>query len=450
LLVRTGTTARGFAAAGVALLALTACGGGGEDTENGNNAAEQTTEAGSAETNVYGTDGNMGNALGESFSEEGALAGMKGTTPLTELGSDFTDRLLEIDPELQDYNYAGETYDAIIVTALAAQAAGSTDANVFKDYVNGITFGGEKCTDFESCKALLDSGDNPDYDGISGPLAFTEAGEPAVASFGLLQFGEDNQLDSDLTEFVLAGDEEGAASDEGPDPAESGTTTDDPLTIGTLLPLTGNLAFLGPPEVAGAKLAVEDVNAAGGVLGADVELVEGDSGDASTDTASQTVDRLLQRGVDAIIGAASSGVSLTVIDAITGAGVLQFSPANTSDQFTTYDDSGLYFRTAPPDTLQARALADLIIADGNNSVGILALNDPYGTGLAENTVNNLIESGLAEDDIRSITYDPQAANFDSEVQEMVDFDPDAIVVIGFEESARIIEGLNAQGIGPQR
>jgi hypothetical protein len=444
--MRTGFTARSIAVTGAALLALTACGGGGEeDTDTGTDAG---TGGEAAQTNIYGTDGNMGNALGESFTEEGALVGMKGTTPLTELGSEFTDRLLEIDPALQDYNYAGETYDAIVITALAAQAAGSTDANVFKDYVNGITFGGDVCEDYAACLAILEEGGNVDYDGVSGPLSFTDAGEPAQASFGLLQFGEDNAIDSDATEYVIAGDEANAATDEGPAPAAAGTTSPEPLIIGTLLPLTGNLAFLGPPEVAGAKLAIQDINDAGGVLGQPVQLVEGDSGDASTDTASQTVDRLLQQGVDAIIGAASSGVSLTVIDAITGAGVLQFSPANTSDQFTTYDDNGLYFRTAPPDTLQARALADMIIADGNNSVGILALNDPYGTGLAENTLNNLVESGLSEDQIRSITYDPQAANFDSEVQEMVEFDPDAIIVIGFEESARIIEGLNAQGIGP--
>ena len=447
--MRTGPTVRGVALTGAALLALTACGGGGGSEEEPA-AGSETSEGGDTATNIYGTDGNMGNALGESFSEDGALAGMKGTTPLTELSSEFTDRLLEIDPDLQDYNYAGETYDAIIVTALAAQAAGTVEANTFKEYVNGITFGGDKCEDFAACLEILNGGGNVDYDGFSGPLAFTDAGEPSVASFGLLQFGEDNALDSDLTEYVLAGNEENAASDEGPEPAAEGATSPEPLRIGTLLPLTGNLAFLGPPEVAGAKLAVQDINEAGGVLGQDVELIEGDSGDTSTDTASQTVDRLLQGGANAIIGAASSGVSLTVIDAITGAGVLQFSPANTSDEFTSYDDDNLYFRTAPPDVLQARALADLIIADGNNSVGILALNDPYGTGLAENTLNNLVESGLAEDQIRSITYDPQAANFDSEVQEMVDFDPDAIVVIGFEESARILEGLNAQGIGPQR
>ncbi|ADB75812.1 ABC transporter substrate-binding protein [Geodermatophilus obscurus] len=446
--MRTGILARNAAVAAAALLVLTACGGGGEDTGGGGDAAGETG-GGERQVNVYGTDGNMGNALGESFTAPGSLAGMKGTTPLTDLGSEFTDRLREIDPNLQDYNYAGETYDAVIVTALAAQAAGTNDANVFKAFVNGMTVGGEACTDFAACLEIINNGGNVDYNGISGPLSFTDAGEPAEASFGILQFGEDNQLDEDATDFVLAGDSANATSDEGPAYAAPGATSE-PLVIGTLLPLTGNLAFLGPPEVAGARLAVNDINAAGGVLGQPVQLIEGDSGDASTDTATQTVDRLLQGGVNAIIGAASSGVSLTVIDRITGSGVVQFSPANTSDQFTDYNDNGLYFRTAPPDVLQARALSDLIINDGNNTVGIMALNDPYGTGLMENTRENLIAAGLAEDSIQTLTYDPQAANYDAEIQQMVDFAPDAVVVIGFEESARIIESLNSQGIGPQR
>jgi ABC-type branched-subunit amino acid transport system substrate-binding protein len=446
--MRTGILARNAAVAAAALLVLTACGGGGDDSGGGGDAAGGNG-GGERQINVYGTDGNMGNALGESFSQQGSLAGMKGTTPLTDLGTDFQDRLREIDPNLQDFNYAGETYDAVVVTALAAQAAGTNDANVFKDYVNGITFGGEQCSDYAACLEIINSGGNVDYDGISGPLSFTDAGEPAQASFGILQFGEDNKLDDSQTEYVIAGDEANASTDEGPAYAAP-NATGEPLVIGTLLPLTGNLAFLGPPEVAGARLAVNDINAAGGVLGQPVQLVEGDSGDASTDTATQTVDRLLQGGANAIIGAASSGVSLTVIDRITGSGVVQFSPANTSDQFTDYNDNGLYFRTAPPDTLQSRALSDLIINDGNNTVGIMALNDPYGTGLMENTRQNLIAAGLAEDSIQTLTYDPQAANYDAEIQQMVDFAPDAVVVIGFEESARIIEGLNSQGIGPQR
>ncbi|MGY1634988.1 ABC transporter substrate-binding protein [Geodermatophilus sp. SYSU D01186] len=446
--MRTGILARSAAISAAALLVLTACGGGGDD--EGGSGGGGDAASGEKQVNVYGSDGNMGNALGERLSGEGALAGMKGTLPLTELSGDFRDRLLEVNPDLVDFNYAGETYDAIVITALASQMAGTTDANVFKAYVNGVTAGGDKCEDFTSCLEIVNGGGNPDYDGQSGPLSFTDAGEPAQASIGIQQFGDDNRIDDSQTRYVIPGDEANATQDEGPAPAPAGTTSPEPLIIGTLLPETGNLAFLGPPEIAGAQLAVNDINAAGGVLGQQVQLIQRDSGDTTTDIATQSVDALLQAGANAIIGAASSGVSLTVIDTITGAGVLQFSPANTSDQFTTYNDNGLYFRTAPPDTLQAEALADLIIEDGNNTVGILALNDPYGTGLAENVANNLQAAGLAEGDIQSIIYDPQAANFDSEVQQMVDFNPDAIVVIGFDESSRIIEGLNSNGIGPQR
>jgi hypothetical protein len=446
--MRTRSTARGIAVAGAALLALTACGGGGD--EGGDNTGGDTGSE-EKQVNLYGSDGNMGNALGEDFTEEGALDGMKGTTPLTELSGDFTDRLLEIDPELQDFNYAGETYDAVVISALAAQLAGTNDANVFKAYVNGVTFGGDKCESFEACMEIVNSGGNPDYDGFSGPLAFTDPGEPAVGSYGLLDFGPDNKLGE--PEFVIAGDEENAATDEGPGGGVAATpnATGGPMVIGYLLPLTGSLAFLGPPEIAGFDLAIADINAAGGVLGAPVVSEGSDSGDTSTDTATQSVDRLLQAGVNVIVGAASSGVSQTVIDTITGAGVMQISPANTSDIFTTYDDNGLYFRTAPPDVLQGQALADVILGDGNNTVGILALNDPYGTGLANVIYDNLLAGGLSEEDVpEPIIYDPTAANFDAEVQQMVDLNPDAIVLIGFEESSKILQALNAEGIGPQR
>ncbi len=99
---------------------------------------------------------------------------------------------------------------------------------------------------------------------------------------------------------------------------EAGASVDGVLTYGTILPVTGSLAFLGPPEIAGARLAIEDINAAGGVLGADVVLVEGDSGDDTQDIVNPEVDRLLAQGADAIFGAASSAVSKLVIDKIVG------------------------------------------------------------------------------------------------------------------------------------
>ncbi|TFV87590.1 ABC transporter substrate-binding protein [Blastococcus sp. CT_GayMR16] len=444
--MRTGNFARAFSVSTVALLAVTACGSDSDDSGGGSDSGGSNE----AVTNIYGSDGNMGSALGDQFTDKGALAGMKGTTPLTDLSADFKERLDALNPDLGGtYNYAGESYDAVVLVALAAQSAGTNDATAFAPYINGLTSGGDTCTDFASCLEILNEGGDVDYDGASGPLSFSDPGEPAVASFGLLQFGEDNKIDDSLTEFQVAGDEAQAATDAGPAPVAPGATGG-PLVVGTLLPLTGSLAFLGPPEVAGVQLAVQEINAAGGALGAPVQLVEGDSGDTSTDTANTTVDRLLAANVNAIIGAASSSVSLTVIDKIAAAGVVQFSPANTSDQFTTYNDSGLYFRTAPPDVLQAVPLADLVLSDGNTTVGILNLNDAYGTGLAKNVAANLVDGGLNEDDILSITYDPTASSYDTEVQQMVEFGPDAIVVIGFDESARIIQELNAQGIGPAR
>ncbi|MBA4023939.1 MAG: amino acid ABC transporter substrate-binding protein [Gordonia sp.] len=233
------------------------------------------------------------------------------------------------------------------------------------------------------------------------------------------------------------------------DQATPGPVSTNPLKIGTLLPATGSLAFLGPPEFAGVTLAVNDINAAGGVLDKPVEEVNGDSGDTTTDTASATVDRELAAGTQVIIGAASSSVSLKVIDKIASAGAVMFSPANTSDEFTCYKDKGMYFRTAPADTLQAQALAQVIAEGGVQRVSILAMNDPYGTGLAENTIADLEAAGIPSDQIQKIIYDPNAQSFNAEVDQVKNFNPDGIAVIGFEESAKIITRMNEVQIGPK-
>ena len=231
-------------------------------------------------------------------------------------------------------------------------------------------------------------------------------------------------------------------------PTAEANKADGVLTIGTLLPQTGSLAFLGPPEFAGVDLAVEEINANGGVLGKPIAKVDSDSGDTSTNIASQSTQRLLSQKVDAIVGAASSGVSKTVIDAITGAGVVQMSPANTSPDFTDYPDKGLYFRTAPSDVLQGRILGDQIVADGNTSVAIMALQDAYGTGLTANVKKSV--EGAQGEVVAEVIYDPKAAEFTAEVSKIKAADPQAIVVIGFDETAKIIQELAKQGIGPQQ
>lgn len=236
-------------------------------------------------------------------------------------------------------------------------------------------------------------------------------------------------------------DESGAAS---PAASAEGNGT---LVIGTLLPQTGSLAFLGPPEFAGVALAAQEINDAGGVNGGNVEIIDGDSGDTSTNIAAQTVDRLISQGADAIVGAASSSVTLTVIDKVTSAGVAMVSPANTSTELTDYPDNGLYFRTAPPNTLQGQVLADQALADGNQSICIMALQDAYGEGLADVVDQVFTENG--GEVTEKIIYDPKAASFEAEVGQCAATNSDAIVLIGFDESKKILQEMIKQGVGPQ-
>jgi ABC-type branched-subunit amino acid transport system substrate-binding protein len=217
-----------------------------------------------------------------------------------------------------------------------------------------------------------------------------------------------------------------------------------PLKIGSLLPETGNLAFLGPPEFAGVDLAVADINAAGGVLGQDVEHIRGDSGDTSTDIAQQTVDSHISAGVSAIVGAASSGVSLTVIDKISSAGIVQISPANTSPDLTSYADEGYYFRTAPSDTFQGAVLGQLMAKEGATNAVFLNLDDAYGNGLAKYGIAAF--SGTST----QIVYNPQAAEFSADVAKAKAAKPDAVAVIGFDETTKILAEMIKQGVGPDK
>ena len=434
--------------AGLAIVAAS-CGDDKKDSSSDTTAAPTTVGSdttAAVETTVADS---VADTVGDTTAPAGGneLAGMKGTTPLVELSQDFKDRLATTPSgaDLKDYNYAGETYDAIVIIALAAAEA-KTDGSALSDFIVGITKDGEKCTDFVACMAIIDAGGDPDYDGFSGPITMNGNGEPLEASYGVLVFGEGNLLDDSLTTYITASAPESAVKPlQKTDVVREG---DGVLGFGGLLPQTGSLAFLAAPEFAGAELAIADINAAGGVLGKPVTFSPGDSGDTSTDIASQTADRLLGEGVDAIIGAASSSVSLTVIDKITAAGVVQFSPANTSLKLVDYPDHALYFRNAPPDDLQGNVIAQLVIEDGNQSAYILALDDAYGTSLAD-----VIGAGLKAAGVEVLgtkIYNPAPDTvFDSDIDEIVAADPDAIILITFDEGSRILKTMVEKGVGPE-
>jgi branched-chain amino acid transport system substrate-binding protein len=241
------------------------------------------------------------------------------------------------------------------------------------------------------------------------------------------------------TMLVLAacGSEDSSSDTDADAGDDTPTTSNIDLKIGTALPQTGNLAFLGPPEEAGVGYAASLIEAAD--TGLNLEIVYGDSGDTDNKAYESEIPRLLGEDVAAIIGAASSGTSLQFIDQVVDAGVIQFSPANTSDAFTSYDDKGLYWRTAPSDVLQGDVLGNLIAADGAATLGMIVLNDSYGTGLAK-YVTEAFE-GAGGEVVAMETYNTGDTSFDSQVSAVLAAKPDAIALITFEEVATILPSL---------
>ena len=252
-----------------------------------------------------------------------------------------------------------------------------------------------------------------------------------------------------------------AAASDSPSASESSQATDtytndkcannqtsaDSFRVGGILPLTGSLAFLGPPEIAGVGLAVSDVNAAGGVDGAqacnDIQD-SGDSNDMSVSTASAGT--LVASKPSVVIGAASSSVSLNVVDTFADNKIVEISPANTAVDLSGY--SPFYFRTAPPDGVQGNALGTLITTDGYTKVGFLVFNDTYGTGL-RNAVQETVEAAggscVYGCNGKGQEFPPGQTTFSSEVSGVLAAKPDAIVVLAFDETKSIVPELKAQG-----
>lgn len=275
---------------------------------------------------------------------------------------------------------------------------------------------------------------------ITTPSRRTRLAAAAVASLLVLAAcGSEDEGDDEPTA------EETSSSASEPAPVAEGDGT---LTFGSLLPETGSLAFLGPPEFAGVDLAVQEINEAGGVLGNDVVHVRGDSGDTDSGIAPAESESLLSQGSDVIIGAASSGVSLTAIDLIMDAGAVMYSPANTSTAFDEgdYAEPDNYFRTAPSDILQGAVMANLLIQDGRSNVTIMARQDAYGETLASEIQKNLEAAG--SNVTTTVFYGEAAQSYDSQVDEVAAAGGDALVLVAFEETVTILPQLITAGAGP--
>lgn len=167
--------------------------------------------------------------------------------------------------------------------------------------------------------------------------------------------------------------------------AVSAVAQADSAKIAFLGGFTGPLESLTPPIHDGAKLAVEQINAQGGVLGADLTLLKGDSTCADATAATNVADRMVNsEKVTGIVGPMCSGATIAAANnAAVPGGVPLISPSATSPALTTLEDKDLVYRTAPSDAYQGEMMAKLLKAKGINEVAITYVNNDYGKGFGE-------------------------------------------------------------------
>lgn len=179
-----------------------------------------------------------------------------------------------------------------------------------------------------------------------------------------------------------------------PTPSPSHTPTplgDGVLRLGTLFPTKGATSFLARAQDAGVELAVREINEAGGVLGEKVEVFHRNSGDASATTAEDSLDSLIEKKVDVVIGPSSSVIAERILPAVMDAGMAMISSSATSPVLTGLPDNGRLFRTIPSAALQGAALAG--IAGADQTVALIYYSDDAGRAVRDTLVAGLEEQG---------------------------------------------------------
>ena len=166
-------------------------------------------------------------------------------------------------------------------------------------------------------------------------------------------------------------------------------TGDGVLKIGNIIPTSGRFAFLGPAQAAGVEVAIREINEAGGVNGAPVQVFHRDEGDAGSTKAEESFADLVAQGADVVIGPSSSAIAQRLIPLAVAAKMAMISPAATFTALTTAKDSGYFFRTIPSYGHQGLALAEVLSEKASAQVGLVYVTDDLGLSVAESLTDGL-------------------------------------------------------------
>ncbi len=200
-----------------------------------------------------------------------------------------------------------------------------------------------------------------------------------------------------------------------------------PIRIGTLTPLTGAGGPYGPVMVKAVKAVIDEVNAAGGVLGRKVELVSEDD-QTSPEAGIRAARKLIDVDkVSAILGTWASSVT-TAVAPLCWESKTFLCTVSGADSITALPHQGYLIRTQPITALQGKKFGEFIIAQGAKRVFIVSPQTPFAKSQIDN-ITLAMKAGGGE--ASSLIYDDKKPAYRTEIDEVLRFKPDAVVFGGY-------------------
>lgn len=217
-----------------------------------------------------------------------------------------------------------------------------------------------------------------------------------------------------------------------------------PIKIATLTPLTGSGGPYGPVMVKAVKAVVDEVNAAGGVLGRKVELISEDdqtNPEAGVRAARKLID---VDKVSAILGTWASSVT-TAVAPLCWESKTFLCTTSGADSITQLPHQGFLVRTQPNTTLQGQKFGEFALAEKAKKVFFLSPQTPFAKSQFDN-ITAAVKTGGGE--TASLIYDDKKPAYRTEVDEVMRFKPDAIVFGGYTpDTSVMLKDLYRAGFG---
>src|SRR6266566_3950543 len=196
------------------------------------------------------------------------------------------------------------------------------------------------------------------------------------------------------------------------------------IKVGVIQPLTGAFAASGNYVASGAKIAADEINAKGGVLGKKLELVIEDNKSNPTEAAAVAEKLIVRDKVPVIMGAWGSGFTLAIMPKLMEYKVPMLVETSSAGKITTSGNPYI-FRISPPSSVEAVAFAKIVDKLKIGKADFLVVNNDWGRGAAEDFgkmfKEHNIQVGLVE------TMDPPAQDMSAQLAKIKASDADTLI-----------------------